>query len=51
MLLSRVLVTVDGVLDGMIGFSAPYTLTQFWTTGNTAPSLFYTLSSSPLHMH
>jgi hypothetical protein len=27
------------------------TFTQFWTTGNTALSLFYTLSSSPLYTH
>jgi hypothetical protein len=29
----------------------PYTLTQFGTTSNTALSLFYTHSSSPLHTH
>jgi hypothetical protein len=31
----------------MIGYIAPYTFTQFGTTGNTALSLFYTLSRSP----
>jgi hypothetical protein len=35
----------------MIGFIAPYTFTQFGRTGNTALSLFYTLSSSPLQTH
>jgi hypothetical protein len=35
----------------MIGFTAPYTFTQFGTPGNTALSLFYTLSISPLHTH
>jgi hypothetical protein len=50
-ILSRVLVITDGVLDSMIGFIAPYTFTQLGTTGNTALSPFYTLSSSPLHTH
>jgi hypothetical protein len=52
-ILSRVGVTVDGLLDCMIGFIAPYTFTQFSTTNNirTTLSLFYTLSSSPLHTH
>jgi hypothetical protein len=31
-ILSRVLVCMDGVLDWMIGFIAPYTITQFGTT-------------------
>jgi hypothetical protein len=35
----------------MVGFIAPYTFAQFGTTGNTALSLFYKLSFSPLHMH
>jgi hypothetical protein len=34
-----------------IGFIARYTFTQYKTKGNTALSLFYTLSSSPLHTH
>jgi hypothetical protein len=38
-------------LDQMIVFIAPYTFTDFGTTGNTALSIFYTLSSSPLHTH
>jgi hypothetical protein len=33
----------------MVGFVAPYTFTQFGTTDNTAPSLFYKLSSSSFH--
>jgi hypothetical protein len=43
-ILLRVLLTIDGVLDWMIWFIAPYTFTQFETTGNTALLLFYTLS-------
>jgi hypothetical protein len=43
--------TIEGVLDWMIGFIAPYTFTQFGTTGNTALSLFCTLYTSPLHTH
>lgn len=39
------------VFDWMIGSIAPYTFTQVETTGNTALSLFSTLSSSPLHTH
>jgi hypothetical protein len=35
----------------MIGFIDIYTFTQFGITGNTTLSLFYTLSSSPLHTH
>jgi hypothetical protein len=35
----------------MIVFIAPYTFKQFGTTGNTALSLVYTLSSSSLHTH
>jgi hypothetical protein len=35
----------------MIGFIAPYTFTQFGTTGNTVLSLYYTLPSSPLLTH
>jgi hypothetical protein len=38
-------------LDWMMGFIAPYTLIQIGTTGSTALSLFYTLSSLPLHTH
>jgi hypothetical protein len=38
-------------LDLMIGFIAPYALTLLRTTDNTTLSLFYTLSSSPLHTH
>jgi hypothetical protein len=49
--MSSVGVNIDGVLDWMNGFIAPYTFTQFGITGNTALSLFYTLSSSPLHTH
>jgi hypothetical protein len=41
-ILSRVGVTYK--TGFLIGFIAPYTLTQFGTTGNTALSLFYTLS-------
>jgi hypothetical protein len=36
-------------LDWMIGFITPYTFTDTGTTGKTALSLFYTLSSSTLH--
>jgi hypothetical protein len=43
------LIHIDGVLEWMIAFIAPYTFTQFGTTTDTALSLFYTLSSSPLH--
>jgi hypothetical protein len=50
-ILSRVSMTVDGVVDWMIEFIVPYTFTQFGTTGNTALSLFYTLFSSPFHTH
>jgi hypothetical protein len=39
------------VLDWMIGFIAPYIFTHLGITGNTALSLFYTLSGSPLHTH
>jgi hypothetical protein len=46
-----VTVTYKRGLGWMTGFIAPYTFTQFGTTGNTALSLFYTLSSSPLHTH
>jgi hypothetical protein len=46
---SRILVTVDGIWDWMIGFIAPYTFIQFGTTCNTALSLIYTLSSSALY--
>jgi hypothetical protein len=35
----------------MIGFTAPHRFTQLGTTGNTALSLFYILSSSLLHIH
>jgi hypothetical protein len=35
----------------MIGFITPYIFTHLRTTGNTALSFFYTLYSSPLHMH
>jgi hypothetical protein len=42
--LSRVVVTIDGVLDWVMKFSAPYTVTPLGTTDNTALSLFYTLS-------
>jgi hypothetical protein len=50
-ILSRVGVTYKtefGLNDWIIGFIAPYTFTQFRTTGNTALSLFYTLS---VHCH
>jgi hypothetical protein len=52
LVLSRVGVTYKtGFGIWMIGFIAPSTFTQFGTTGTTALSLFYTLSSSPLHTH
>jgi hypothetical protein len=49
-ILSRLGVTYNAGLDRMIEFIAPHTFTQFETIGNTALPLFYTLSSSPLHM-
>jgi hypothetical protein len=42
---------VRTVLDCLMRFIVPYTFTHFVTTGNTALSLFCTLSSSPLHTH
>jgi hypothetical protein len=50
-ILSRVLVTIDGVSEWMVRFIAPYTFTTLETTGNPALSLIYTVDTSPLHTH
>lgn len=42
-MLSRVDVTYKTGLDRIIVFIELYTFTDFWTTGNTALSIFYTL--------
>jgi hypothetical protein len=47
--MSRILVTINGGLDWIIGFIAPYTFTHFGTTGNTVLLIFYTYSSSLAH--
>jgi hypothetical protein len=51
-ILSRIgVIYKTGFLDWMIGFVVLSTFTQLETTGNTALSLFYTLSGPPLHSH
>jgi hypothetical protein len=48
--LSRVLVTIDGVLDWMIGFIDTYTFTQFGTTGNySAIAILHTFQLTVPH--
>jgi hypothetical protein len=41
----------DGVLDWMIGFVAPYTLTKLGATSNTALSLIYEYTHFTVHRY
>jgi hypothetical protein len=51
-IMSRVLEIVNGVLDWMIEFIAPYTHSHSSGLQTiTELSMFYTLSSSPFHTH
>jgi hypothetical protein len=43
--------TIDKILEWMIGFIAPHIFTKFGSARNIALSLVYTLYISPFHRH